>query len=112
MTELFRTMLPTIRRAVKAAKAGAMLLWLFVALLPDLASSTKRMHNIYWNTTNPMFRIDNTDNVIDVNTGNLPWEYDQVRCDVISCVSFELKLYLSLKRPNLGNGKYCICRDI
>jgi hypothetical protein len=25
-----------------------------------------------------MFRIDNTDNVIDVNTGNLPWEYDQV----------------------------------
>jgi hypothetical protein len=25
-----------------------------------------------------MFRIDNTDNVIDVNTGNLNWEYDQV----------------------------------
>ena len=35
------------------------------------------MHNIYWNTTNPMFRIDNTDNIIDINVENLPWEYDQ-----------------------------------
>ena len=35
------------------------------------------MHNIYWNTTNSMFRIDNTDNIIDINVDNLPWEYDQ-----------------------------------
>ena len=36
------------------------------------------MHNIYWNTTNPMFRIDNTDNIIDINTeDNFPTEYDQ-----------------------------------
>lgn len=36
------------------------------------------MHNIYWNTTNPMFRIDNTDHIIDINSGgNLPTEYDQ-----------------------------------
>ena len=35
------------------------------------------MHNIYWNTTNPMFRIDNTDNIIDINVDNLAWEYDQ-----------------------------------
>jgi len=45
--------------------------------LPGSVSTTKRMYNIYWNATNPMFRIDTTDNVIDVNTGNLPWEYDQ-----------------------------------
>ena len=36
------------------------------------------MHNIYWNTTNPIFRIDNTDHIIDINAGgNLPTEYDQ-----------------------------------
>jgi len=35
------------------------------------------MHNVYWNTTNPMFRIDNTDNIIDINIENLAWEYDQ-----------------------------------
>ena len=41
-------------------------------------SCSKKMHNIYWNTTNPMFRIDNTDNIIDINSGgNLPTEYDQ-----------------------------------
>jgi len=38
----------------------------------------RKMHNIYWNTTNPMFRIDNTDNIIDINKeDNLPTEYDQ-----------------------------------
>ena len=37
-----------------------------------------RTHNLYWNTTNPMFRVDNTDHIMDVNQGNLPWEYDQV----------------------------------
>lgn len=36
-----------------------------------------KMHNVYWNTTNPMFRIDNTDNIIDINVNNLAWEYDQ-----------------------------------
>lgn len=60
-------------------KASALVLWILVALLPNSAFSSRRMHNIYWNTTNPMFRIDTTDNIIDVNTGNLPWEYDQVR---------------------------------
>jgi len=37
-----------------------------------------RMHNIHWNASNPVFRIDRTDNVIDINGGNHPWEYDQV----------------------------------
>lgn len=50
------------------------LLWL--SMLATLAKSWE-MHNIYWNTTNPMFRIDNTDNVIDINVENLAWEYDQ-----------------------------------
>ena len=37
----------------------------------------RKLINIFWNTTSPMFRIDNTDNIIDINRGNLPWEYDQ-----------------------------------
>ena len=51
----------------------------FIALILLVNSgSSRKMHNIYWNTTNPMFRIDNTDNVIDINAeGNLPTEYDQ-----------------------------------
>ena len=52
------------------------ILAIFLSALTSLASGWK-MHNIYWNTTNPMFRIDNTDNVIDINTNNLAWEYDQ-----------------------------------
>ena len=31
-----------------------------------------RLPDIYWNSTNPIFRIDNTDHIINVN------EYDQV----------------------------------
>ena len=38
----------------------------------------KQNHFVHWNTSNPIFRIDNTDHIIDVNHGNKPWEYDQV----------------------------------
>ena len=37
-----------------------------------------KIHKVYWNITNPIFRIDNTDHIVDVNNGNLPWEYDQL----------------------------------
>lgn len=37
-----------------------------------------RLPDIYWNSSNPIFRIDNTDHIIDVNKGNIPFEYDQV----------------------------------
>jgi len=57
-------------------KSAELLLAIFLSALTNLASGWK-MHNIYWNTTNPMFRIDNTDNVIDINIDNLAWEYDQ-----------------------------------
>jgi ephrin-B len=36
-----------------------------------------QLHYIHWNRDNPMFRLDNTDHIVDVNKGNLPWEYDQ-----------------------------------
>ena len=42
------------------------------------AAVATRTHMVYWNTTNPIFRIDNTDHIVDVNEGTLPWEYDQL----------------------------------
>ena len=59
---------------------GGWWLTLLVALLfsqPPKGQAKARVFNIFWNTTNPMFRIDNTDNVIDVNRGNDVFEYDQ-----------------------------------
>ena len=35
------------------------------------------MHNIHWNATNPLFN-PRGENIIQVNGGNHPWEYDQV----------------------------------
>lgn len=51
--------------------------WCVSSFLFAAAADGWKMHNIYWNTTNPMFRIDNTDNVIDINVDNLAFEYDQ-----------------------------------
>ena len=39
-------------------------------------TSAMKTHFLYWNTTNPEFRAE--DHVLDVNNGNLPWEYDQL----------------------------------
>ncbi|XP_046453795.1 ephrin-A5-like isoform X2 [Daphnia pulex] len=59
-----------------------MLLLLLLVSVETLSLATvttaTRMHYIHWNTTNPIFRIDNTDHIIDVNKNNIPFEYDQV----------------------------------
>jgi len=57
----------------KASSALFLLLWLVDACL-----GVRQVHYIHWNISNPMFRIDNTDHIIDINRGNQPWEYDQV----------------------------------
>merc|ERR1712213_52902 len=51
---------------------------LTIALL-SLAKSASaiKTHFVFWNSSNPAFRLDNTDHIIDVNEGNLPWENDQ-----------------------------------
>jgi hypothetical protein len=56
---------------------------LWMALLVTLVITcnsifASKVYNIHWNASNPIFRIDKTDNVIDVNAGNHPSEYDQV----------------------------------
>ena len=48
------------------------------AMINGLVVAGSRVHTVYWNTTNPVFRIDNTDNIIDVNAGNAATEYDQM----------------------------------
>lgn len=56
------------------------------------ASGIKRLPDIYWNTSNPIFRIDNTDHIVDVNEGrrgNNPMEYDQVN---IVCPMYNKRL--------------------
>jgi len=42
------------------------------------SASAIKTHFVFWNSSNPIFRLDNTDHIIDVNEGNLPWEYDQL----------------------------------
>ena len=58
--------------------AAMILVTLTASLLVGEAAGVTKVHRIYWNTTNPIFRIDNTDHIVDVNDGNLPWEYDQL----------------------------------
>ncbi len=50
----------------------------FHAFWTDVCWAARKSHYVHWNTSNPIFRIDNTDHIIDVNRGNQPWEYDQV----------------------------------
>lgn len=42
------------------------------------AKASVRVHYLHWNSSNPVFRIDNTDHIVDVNQDSLPWEYDQL----------------------------------
>ena len=51
---------------------------LIVFLISSNTIFASKVYNIHWNASNPIFRIDKTDNVIDVNAGNHPSEYDQV----------------------------------
>ena len=57
--------------------AASVMIMVFLSSSLNLAAAVKT-HYVFWNTTNPIFRLDNTDNVVDVNVGNLPWEYDQL----------------------------------
>ncbi len=46
-------------------------------LLCTVSDCTKSFY-IHWNTSNPIFRIDNSDHIISVNQGNTQFDYDQV----------------------------------
>jgi len=55
----------------------AVIFYLLFDLLLTAVSSVK-VHYLYWNSSNPIFRIDNTDHIVDVNQGNSPFEFDQL----------------------------------
>jgi hypothetical protein len=67
------------RRQLSVSLSSTLLfLQIGLLFLCSEAVATRQSHYVHWNTTNPIFRIDNTDHIIDVNRGNKPWEYDQV----------------------------------
>ena len=69
VVKLQKTMAKTMRRFLAIAYA---MVFVFNTV------NTSKVYNIHWNASNPIFRIDKTDNIIDVNAGNHPSEYDQV----------------------------------
>ena len=72
-------------------------------------SAVRKSHFVHWNTTNPIFRIDNTDHIIDVNQGNKPWEYDQVNiiCPVYRPGAPEMETYVIY---SVSREEYETCR--
>lgn len=62
-----------------------MLICLETVLLSTVSNCAKTFY-MHWNTSNSIFRIDNTDHIIDVNKGNLAFEFDQVH---IICPLYE-----------------------
>ena len=70
------------------------LLALVLAVLRHTASAATHhplttIHTIHWNASNPLFRremLDADNDVINVNSGNHPWEYDQVN---IVCPTYD-----------------------
>lgn len=66
---------------------------------------------IHWNTTNSIFRIDNTDHVFDLNKGNGQFDYDQVNiiCPVYPPGTFEedTEKYIIY---NVSKEEYDTCR--
>lgn len=73
--------------------------------------SSAKFYTIHWNSSNPIFRIDNTDNIIDVNRYNLKFEYDQVNliCPVYvpGTRDEEMEKYIIY---NVSKDEYETCR--
>ncbi|XP_040579780.1 ephrin-B2a [Lepeophtheirus salmonis] len=62
----------------RTALSSTLFILIFIILPSEIHFvQSKELFNIYWNTSNPMFRKNLHQNVIDVNVGNHPWEYDQ-----------------------------------
>ncbi|XP_037051126.1 ephrin-B2 isoform X1 [Bradysia coprophila] len=87
-----------------------LLICLETVLLSTVSNCAKTFY-MHWNTTNSIFRIDNTDHIIDVNKGNLAFEYDQVHiiCPVYEPGTFdnETEKYIIY---NVSKVEYETCR--
>ena len=79
-----------------------LLLYVIFMHIPTFAEAERKKLEVHWNSSNPIFRIDNTDNVFDINKGNAPWEHDQVN---IMCPYYEPNVQ---NDPNVEKEKYII----
>jgi ephrin-B len=74
-------------------------------------STCSKTFHVHWNTTDSIFRIDNTDHIIDVNKGNAQFEYDQVNiiCPVYTPGTYgdDLEKYIIY---NVSKEEYETCR--
>lgn len=79
-------------------------------LLSTMSSCAKTFY-MHWNTSNSIFRIDNTDHIIDVNKGNLAFEFDQVH---IICPVYDQGTYENETEKyiiyNVSKVEYETCR--
>ncbi|XP_011498249.1 PREDICTED: ephrin-B3-like [Ceratosolen solmsi marchali] len=86
------------------------LVCLQTVLLSTVSNCAKTI-SMYWNTTNSIFRIDNTDHIIDVNKNNAAFEYDQVNiiCPVYQPGTYddEAEKYIIY---NVSKEEYETCR--
>ncbi|XP_014486860.1 PREDICTED: ephrin-B2 [Dinoponera quadriceps] len=86
------------------------LVCLQTVLLSTVSNCAKTI-TMYWNTTNSIFRIDNTDHIIDVNKNNAAFEYDQVNiiCPVYQSdmIDNETEKYIIY---NVSKEEYETCR--
>ena len=73
-----------------------------IPLIFNFVEAERRQFKLHWNASNPIFRIDNTDNVFDINKGNAPWEHDQVD---IMCPYYDSS---NPSDPKLEEEKYII----
>jgi hypothetical protein len=68
------------------------------------------MHNIHWNSSNPLFN-PRGENIIQVNGGNHPWEYDQVN---IVCPVYKAGTSEAIQEKyiiySVSNQEYDSCR--
>ncbi|XP_044256388.1 ephrin-B2-like [Tribolium madens] len=74
-------------------------------------STCSKTFQVHWNTSDSIFRIDNTDHIIDVNKGNAQFEYDQVNiiCPVYTPGTYgdDLEKYIIY---NVSKEEYETCR--
>lgn len=98
-----------VRTAAWAALV-VLLLGLQTVHLTAISGGAKSF-TIHWNSSNSIFLLDNTDNVIDVNRGNLKFEYDQANliCPVYTPGTKEedIEKYIIY---NVSKDEYETCR--
>ncbi|XP_045530728.1 ephrin-A4-like, partial [Pieris brassicae] len=86
-------------------------LLVLIFIVESVMGNFAKSFYIHWNSTNSIFRIDNTDHVFDLNKGNAQFEYDQVNiiCPFYTPGTFEddTEKYIIY---NVSKEEYDTCR--